>query len=348
MKKLWTILLAAALGLGAFAACGFETDTNDDLVWTRSSALCNECLERAPEPDSLAITIPENDKSYSYAKALGDLAEYYDFTVDISRGLNNWILGMLSTLDEILSYPPTDHDADTCIWGPFIPNGLSPVEVRFSMTKISDTEFEYVWDQRLKNTDNAFQAVWGGMIQPSTDTARRGIGNLFIDWTTAHDLDPTWDVTGRMDVEYDTYTDGRQIDIVFTDFQNERDLFPTNATYHYHNRLDNSGEFLFEYAADAYWDFLGGTPGQTELETITQKTLWHGDGEGVSVFSMRDGDVTGRNLYGDFTMDEIEGYECWNDVFERTYFRASVISTDGEKLTLDEEGVETDCGGFAL
>jgi hypothetical protein len=321
------------------AGCWKMPEIDDDGTSVNTS-LCNACLNAAPDMNALEITIPENDKSVPLD--VGDLAEYYTFTVQVSRDLNSWILGTLSSLDEILSYPPTQSYDDTCVWGPFIPDGLSPVEMRFSMTKNSETDYEYLWDERLKNTDDEFTPAWGGHITPATDTARRGIGTLFIDYSALQVLDPTWDVSGRIDVDYDTYTDGRRIDVVFDQFVTEDEDYPIDADYHYHNHLDNSGEFSFEYQMDFP---IEGAEDTGALETALQETQWHEDGEGLSEVTISGGDVTGQQILG-ITVDNINGYECWNDIFQRTYYRMKIVGQDGDETVIDEEGDSQDCTTF--
>lgn len=323
------VLLAVALASGG---CFQEPTGGDFGLSATSSELCNACLKAAPDPDSLEVTIPENDKGYAkgFAKEseLGGLPEYYDLTVDVSRSLNFWILGMLGQLDEILTYPPTQTDDDTCFWGPFIPNGLSPVEVRFQMSKVSDSDYDYVWEHRPKNTDEKFTPIWGGAITPATDTARRGVGTMFMDFTEAKRLDPTWNATGRMDVEYDTYSDGRLIDITFTDWDSEGLGVPTDGAYHYHNHADNRGEFSFALGAEF-------SPGDSP-ESWAVTTQWESDGTGISVSTISGGDLDGLSY---------QGTECWDSLFRLTYYNYR-LNEGGNLVSEDEAGDEAACPTF--
>ncbi|MBZ0270618.1 hypothetical protein K8I61_01165 [bacterium] len=342
MKYEWTkipMLFAMVAVLAFGVSCFREPEGGEPLSSNAyNSELCDQCLEASPEPESLDISLPGDDKIG--ALAVGDLATLYDQTVDITRGLNFWILGHLSFLDEILSYPPSSGDEDTCVWGPFIPSGLSPVEARFVMTKLSPEEFVYSWDERLKNTDGEFKPVWGGEITPSTDTARRGVGNLFIDFTTAQELDPTWDASGILNVTYDTYTDGRKIDIDFSEFQPEDAEYAVDAEYRYHNHADNSGEFRFTYFADID---ISDDPAKDELEVINQETFWLGTGEGYSTQTVSGGDITGTT-FGPVTLDRWEIHECWDETFRRVFYEARIVDTDGNSFgDGTTEGDPADC-----
>lgn len=305
--------------------------------------LCDACLNSAPDPDDLSIDIPESDDK---TKSKGDMAELYNVTVDMSRALNYWILAHLGWLDEILSYPPSNFDGEYCIWGPFIPSGLSPVEVQFLMRQSlqNANSFDYYWKERPKNTSDEWSDVWGGDIVPSTTTARRGIGNLFIDYTTARELDPTIDATGMLNVQYDTYTDGRQIDISFDNWQFEWDdlTLPLDAEYHYHNHADNTGEFEFTYFADFP---MAGQNCSGALETFSLLTEWLSSGQGASYATINGGDFGSCEPEGfGSKVDYIRSYECWNDAFERTYFEEKLILTDGSEVYMTQpEGDPSSC-----
>jgi hypothetical protein len=347
MKKWMAMILIALMttGLGLLAACGGDED-DDEAKDYGGDGLCDACMDAAPEGDAFAITIPGADGAAIYASskgAVGEMAEYYHLTVDISEGLNFYMLGTLGFIDEILSYPHSSNEDEYCVWGPFIYDGLDPVETQFRMRRSESVTggFDYYWEQRPKNTTVDFTAIWGGEIIPSTDTARRGTGNLYIDYTAAQALDPTFNATGLISVEYDTYTDGRLIDIefdqvAFADGFGSNDYgVPTDAEYHYHNRADNSGEFTFVYQADL--EETGGTA----LESIVQTTLWKPEpnlGAGGSTF-----EVTGGDLAAD-GFDKIVGYECWDSLFKRTYFELVAYETGGGTIDIEEaQGVETDC-----
>lgn len=323
------LILMMILSVAIFySACG-EDEKESKADYGAGDGLCAACENAVPYTDDLKISIPGDDENTT--KVLGEMAEYYHITVDISRGLNYWILAQLGWLDEILSYPPTESDDEACTWGPFIPSGLSPVEVKFVMAKVAENDFVYSWDERLKNTEDDFVSVWSGSVTPSSSTNRRGVGDLVFDYTTAKMLDPTIDLTGTMTVNYDTYTDGREIDIVFEDFMSDYDEYPTDATYHYHNRDDNSGEFEFTYFANV-------NPGYPELETISHVTNWMPSGAGVSTATISGGDLGSE--HDDFV--GMEGYECWDELFKRTYFKETLHLTSGDQVTSEEGDIE-DC-----
>lgn len=333
-----SIAILVALTLAMVACAPRDEEDEDD--WG-GDGLCDACRDAAPDPEDLDIDIPGDDENGGDTKgAVGELAEYYNDTVDISRALNFWILGHLGWLDEILSFPPSEHEGEYCIWGPFIPSGLSPVEVQFKMKRVSVTTFDYYWQERPKNTENEWSDVWGGDIVPATDTARRGIGNLFIDYTLAKQLDPTIDTTGVINVEYDTYSDGRQIDITFDQFSFTEYEAPANASYRYHNHADNTGEFTFVLFAD-----LGTGGPSADLETFSYETQWLGSGAGDCTLTISGGDINEDTSHGS-PLQRVEGYECWSSQFLRTYFKETAFLADGTEVLLSEEGSAGQCPAF--
>jgi len=336
MKMHLVIFLAFALLL---AACEPRDETSEPLP------LCDECLQAMPDSESLRISIPGDDSGESTTQTIGDLATFYTDTRQMSDDVNFWILGILGSLDEMLSYPPTAHEDGFCVWGPFVPSGLSPVEMRFRMRQHSDSDYDYFWEERPKNTPDDWTVVWSGAVTPSTTTARRGVGNIDADFGAMLALDPTLQQDGKMLVDYDTYTDGRRIDITFEDFMDLRPgqmAEPTNAVYHYWNRADNSGEFDFSFAADLHHDQYGDA--YPALEDIVFQTQWLADGTGVSTRTVSGGDMVEAPHEGlPAPLQEVDEKECWDELFRRTYYQSVFKFSDGESAIFAEEGNADDC-----
>jgi hypothetical protein len=331
------VLMAIPLLL---VACGQSDDESDD--WG-GDGLCDACLDAAPNPEDLTLTIPGDDEVAAKSTGgLGQMATLYHDTVDISRSLNYHITAHLGFLDEILSYPPSARVGQYCIWGPFIDNGLSPVETQFKMRQASATTFDYYWQQRPKNTTVDFVDIWYGDIEPSTTTNRRGIGTLFLDYTLAQQLDPTLDPTGQMEVAYDTFTDdARAIDITFTDFSFNAYDMPTDAAYHYLNNGDNSGDFEFSIQMNIHSD----AENLPELENFAYLTQWQGTGSGVSTVTISGGDIDATEwpVSPGTYMAQLQQFECWNDDFERTYYEETLFLDDGSDVEIESEGDPSTC-----
>ena len=347
--RLILIISIFALSLLAFSCGG--NDEDDETVDYGGDGLCDACMDAAPDPSFLQLTVPGYEENSEKSKAfspcedeLGEMACYYHDTVDICRALNYFALGYLSVIDELLSYWPTSHDGEYCIWGPFTDPYTPPTPsvARFMMRRQSATVFDYYWQERPKDStsDDDWQDIWNGDIVPSTSTSRRGIGSMMIDHTTAKELDPTRNSSGLVEVQYDTFTgDARAIDITFTDFAFDEFTMPTDATYHYYNDSSDDGEFVFSIDMEFY--------GGTVPETWTYETLWEGNGSGVATVTIDGGDLdtaewpeTGSGVY----IDKFVGIECWGDDFARTYYEQKLHLSDATVIDLeDPQGDPSTC-----
>jgi len=222
-KLLWMIVLILPCAVALYACGGDDDDDDDndddDHVYAGDDDETNgyqNFLNALPDPDNLKLTIPGSDKM---GKALGELAKYYDETVDITRLTNDWIFYFLSVIDEITSYDPTSFDGVTAIWGPVEAEGLEAVDWQFTMVQRESGGYDYLCDWRDKDsTEEDWQTVWSGAVEASSSTERRGIGNYTLDFTTARSLDPTVDHIGVIEVVYDTLTAGRVITVEYTTF----------------------------------------------------------------------------------------------------------------------------------
>lgn len=342
--KIRVVILFLTAFIFALVAFSCGEDEDDESKDYGGDGLCDACLGAAPDMTYLQITVPGYTEQDT--KALGDMAEYYDMTVDVCRGLNNWVLGYLGIIDEILSYPPTSHDSQYCIWGPFTDPYTPPTSSvsRFMMRQQSTSLYDYYYQERPKDStsDDDWQNVWEGDIEPSTSTSRRGVGNMFIDHTLAQQLDPTRDSSGQVEVEYDTFTnDARAIDITFTNFAFDDNDTPFTGTYHYYNDANDDGEFQFILQMDfddPESEFSGGA-----LETWSFTTTWVGSGRGEAEVTIGDGDITGAPWQSG-TVDHFLTHECWNDNFARVYLAYKLILDDGTELEyIPAEGNISDC-----
>ena len=307
----------------------------------------DEYRDALPDEASMTLTVPGMDKK-SKSKALDELATFYDATVDVARDVNGYILLLLGHIDEITSYPPTSESGATMSWGPWTDpyTPPTPVEMLFEMTETATDTFDYFLKWRVKESSDPWTTVWEGHTVASTSTARRGTGDFFIDYTSAQSLDPTIDVSGTISVTYDTITDGRQIDIEYTDFYDEDwegDNGPSeaiDAEYSYTNHTDNTGEFLFEWMDDLHRETEYDYP---EMEHFWFYTRWESDGDGRTDVIVTEGDLddVGTDYWAD-PITEVEASECWASDFLRDYYNQTLYFQSGSTEDYPE-GNAADC-----
>jgi len=346
MKSIWVILFAVfatLLALGPLAAgCGGGDDDDDDDSddWGDDDEDLQDYLDAIPDPDSIRLTVPE-----SSAKDVGELAWLYEETVDFSRRVTENVLLILSLIDEITSYPPSDHQGDSYIWGPWTPDGLSPAEYRFTIERQTEQHFTFLLDGREEGVDGDWTDLWWGEVEASESTQRRGVGDFEMDFDALHSIDPTYDDAGSVLVDYDTITDGRRIDVTYDEFVSEDypGAEPVSGTYNYHNHADNSGEFLFDALIDLNYEEYHGE--QYALrEDFYINTRWLGDGRGRSEAVVIGGDLAqyGEDFWST-PIEEVLFSECWDADFLRTYFTSDVVLEGGEEHRVEDQGDSESC-----
>jgi len=345
MKKIGLYLIIVVLIIQAlmlFACTPSKGESN--ATANPDSGNADEYRNSVPDPKLLKMTLPGSE-SYS-TQTLGQMAALYDETVDCTRDVNENVLWMLSIIDEIISYDPTSCTGNVCEWGPWISNGLSPIENLFIANKTGENSFQYTLNWRSKDSapDDPYVVVWQGFVNSATSTQRRGVGQFTIDFTTAQTLDPTIDTTGVITVPYDTLNDGRQIQVSYDQVYDKSEDMPgpIDAEYFYHNHADNTGKFILTWVGDIHWKEYHGTQ-YPAAEHNGIETRWMSDGQGRSDMLVIGGDLTSIPV-GDSFISQIKFSECWDSGFGRTYYSELVVLQDGsEYLSNDSEGYESSC-----
>ncbi len=340
-KFLLPLLFIAVIAACAWLmACEEEEDDSDDYMFEYYYAI--------PSEESLRLELPgadyEND-DYGY-KAVGDHAKFYTETVQHTRNVNAHILGMLSIIDEITSYPYTSHSGGTYTWGPWQDTGLDQAQARFILDHTGGGTFDYLFQWRPKdsNSDADWTTVWEGRVEASADTARRGIGHFSIDFDAASAIDWTVEERGQIVTDYDTVSDGREINLEFVNFigdDAEDDTQPLNAEYFYHNRADNSGYFVYEW----YLDIFAEDASDNQNEHAWFNTRWQTDGAGRTDVVIGEGDIADFEPIPGVGVESFNSAECWGSDYLRTYFAEGAVGDNGQDYTNpdDVEGSESDC-----
>jgi hypothetical protein len=344
-RWLWLALLVIVPALAA-ACVGIDemdSDSTDDDQAADDDAANDgwqDFLAALPTEATLKLTLPGADEAQTLT--LGETAEFYLETLDITSDTNEWILYFLSIIDRITDYPPTSFDGTTAIWGPVEATGLDPVDWRFIMEQRFDGGYDYHADWRAKNDtgDEDWVTIWEGSVEESGSTAQHSVGRYAIDFTAAFELDPTTDATGKLDVDYDTLTGVRRIDIGYLNFLPEDAIEPANGTYHYVEQTDGSGVFEFDIWADINWDDYHGSQ-YAAAEHMWFNTQWQAAGAGRCDVIVTDGDVP--DIIADLV--QINMSECWDSDFGRVYFYEELVYQGGGVWPVDDkiEGDENDC-----
>lgn len=302
-------------------------------ILTLSFALTG-CIQRAedhpisralPKAEDVKIKLPEGGAANSWA--LGQVADYYKITRNISRGLNGGAAWVLIVVHAIVQFPPTTVDGDTYTWGPW-GKALDPADYRLVVTDKLDGSYDWALegDSRLDSVVD-FKVVISGNAVPG-DEPHRGNGNFLIDFDASklvNPIDHDDNNKGTVEIVYDLENrDNTPATLAMT--INSRQLdengveMPVNFEYRYAENLDGSGDLVFAIHGDL-------DDGGTAFEDATIRSRWTFVGEGRADIRVSGGDLLDT---------VVTASECWNSTFRRVYY------SDSQQWQ-PTEGVESDC-----
>ena len=308
-----------------------------------------------PDPASLKLDVPGADAAGASTDAAdpgsamvmratitptGTVSKYYQDTVKMTRDVNGLVFFLLEMLETVLSYPPTQRSDNVRIWGPWDPDdALSQVHWRFRISKTQERGvFDYTLELSPKTGPDDWTAAWEGSMKPDADHPRHGTGDFTLHFDDIARLDTTSKNGGDVHVVYDTITDGKKIDIDFSQFKPEDnpDGPRVDGVYAYHSKADGRGRYSFKFKADLHAeDPAVDLPG---LETLEILSMWQASGEGRAEAA-----VTGEDLLSQ-GLARFSAVECWDTGFLTTYSREQVDPKDSSVAPyVNETGVEAEC-----
>lgn len=256
--------------------------------------------EALPTAEQMSIKLPEGQ-----TRAVGQLAEYYTHTRNITRTLNGGSAWVLVLIHSIVQYPVTTVNGNEYTWGPWA-EGLDPAEYKLVVTETSPKTFEYVLAGRPRNSTGAFEAVISGTALPAA-TEAEGKGRLLIDFDAAERVNPVDnDGKGQLNIQYDFAARTLMLDA--TSIENGQ---PATTHYAYQSDAAGGGDMIFA--------LRGNVDAGAGLETLTLRSRWQADGAGRG-----DARVTGGDVGA-----EVTASECWDKQFRRTFFTAASGSLGG-------------------
>ena len=276
------------------------------------------CIKKdEPSTDAIDKAIPTSDQVQinipGQARVVGQLAQYYVTTRDVTTMFNGGAAWVLVLIHSITQYPVTSVNGDVYTWGPWSGSALDPASYKLDVTANVDGSYDYTFSGQSKTAPGAqFEALIDGHAVPGA-VEGQGNGDFLLDFDAIKNVDPIDNPTaqGSIDAHYDLAA--RHLDLHI--MANDTNGNPDNADYSYDQGADGSGDMTFSVNAD-----IGGTP---LLENVTMRSRWlpTGDGRG-------DARIEG----GDLGTEQAIGSECWNTLFQRVYYTDNVNfePTEGE------------------
>lgn len=276
-----------------------------------------------PHADDIKVQLPEAEIETA---ALGQLADYYVITRQVTREFNSGAGFVLVLLHTIVQFPATETRDNTYVWGPHS-DALDPAEWRLTVTALDDGTYDYVFDGRSKTEQGAeFVALISGHAVPGLNP-HRGSGNFLIDFDAMYAVDPidNPDAKGTVEVTYDLENRDNtaatlELDINTRALDENGAEQPVVGNYAYAENNDGSGDFAFSFTGD-----IDDEEGAFEDAII--RSRWLADGAGRA-------DV--RISGGDLGTLSVTASECWDTRFRRTFYSDS-------QTWLPTEGDAVDC-----
>jgi hypothetical protein len=264
-----------------------------------------------PTAEQVQIKLPANT-----ARTLGDLANYYVVTRDVTRTLNGGTAWVLILIHSIVQYPVTSTNGNVYTWGPWSQT-LDPAEYKLDVTDNGDGTYDYILSGRNKTiAGSSFETVIDGHAD-TTPGELLGNGDFKVDFDAGKRVNPVdaGDATGNVVVQYDLAA--RHLDMIA--MAPDANQNPAMFEYAYNETATGGGDMVFNVTADG-----GGT---SAAENIVIRSRWLADGSGR-------GDA--RLAGGDLGTAQAIASECWNTLFRRTFY------TDNASFQ-PEEGAVGDC-----
>jgi hypothetical protein len=235
-------------------------------------------------------------------------ATYYQWTRNVTDGVDfatGWVLGVVWT---IVHTPPTSVQAHSAVWGPGNWDSLSPVVWRFTVTEVAPDSYDYELDGRPKGStsEGDFKAVLTGHGYGKPSPQYR-TGWFLIDNDASHALDPTRDQSsGTAKVTYDLQKLPATIDV-------DVEAAPTKFVIAVTHEAGGAGEVDVTAHADVEQVKDG------NLEDTVLKSRWDQSGAGRG-----DAKVSGGDIPTTLPNRTVTASECWSSTFQRVYYTDSV------------------------
>jgi hypothetical protein len=267
------------------------------------------------------------------AALLGETADLYKLTRDITVMVNGGTAGVLALVRTVTEFPPSSVGMDMAVWGPHT-NPLARNTWRLTVNRMAKGQFQYVFDAKPRGTDDsAYLTILSGHHNVANPGARRrgnlpafGSGDFEINWDNSRMLPDPEENFGKARFIYSrpSATSDVNIAVTFTKVKDKDTGMLIDAQYGYVATPGMGGNFQFTLTKDAILTTAA-------LETLTVRSRWQETGAGRS-------DV--KIVGGDVGLTDATVNECWSS---GDHGFLSVFETNSYGDAAKIWGIETDC-----
>lgn len=307
--------LAALLPLPAVLVAGACQPVDDASEYRNAIPTRETVTMKVPGAQgSGAALMATGDTSVTALALLGQTAEFYQMTRNVSRVVNGGAVLVLGLVREVVRHPPTSVGENQAVWGPWT-DALSPNTYRVTVTRTGDNEYAYKFEGKARGAaDSAYVIVLSGTHRPTrgpngVPLERFGEGSFVLDWDAAATLPEHGREAGTASYTYSRRgpalptTVGAQFRSVNDE---DRPGQRVDADYAYGEAPDGSGTLDFTF-----------TPSMvaTGPARFSVKSRWQADGAGRADVRATGGEVPAG--------ESATASECWDALFRSTYLTAS-------------------------
>ncbi len=249
----------------------------------------------------------------------GGNAEFYQFTRDITDGVDVVTVVILGAINAVVAQTPTTVGANQAVWGPYQGDALQPVVWRFTVNEVAPNEYDYKLEGRPKDktAESDFVSVLTGHGYGKEAGALHRTGWFQADNDAYRTLDPARGHDyGTTKITYDL----KNLDDPSIAGEIDADLAPGqgkgNLAIKVHHLTGGAGEL--DITGKAALD----NTKPTVLEDVNLKNRWDTTGAGRA-----DVVATGGTL-----PSELDVVECWSSSFSRVYYtdNLNISKTEGD------------------
>jgi len=313
MNKTISMVRAAALvgtaGMALLAqACAPAPDASkfrDPIPQQGDAALAIAGTHVAGTTAAQSAAVGSNIRLAGLGGGGADDASFYEFTRQITDGVDTGTFQIVSVIAAVTSYPPSSVNDNEATWGPG-GDSLDPINWRVTVTQVATGEFDYAVDGRPHGDTNDadFKAIVTGHGYGKSHPSYRS-GSLTVYGDVLHTLDPSQSSSGTAKITYDARDYPRTVTADLTTSDGSGQWYDATVTH----GPDGSGQLLLTALADT------STPADGKNESVDENSRWDASGAGRADLKLTGGDYGGAKVLVS---------QCWSATFAQSYYTDSV------------------------
>lgn len=239
----------------------------------------------------------------SAMRGLGEPSENATEALETSEGINDLLLDVLGTIDEVTSFPPSWQPTERlATWGPWEDGGI---EGRLWVRERPVGGYGWAFEFRFVGEgDDAWRSPIVGRIDAGATEAASS-GTMILDTAVWAEFDPAVVAGGGGVVSYALDEDGASAEILLDDYAEQVGDDTVDAAVAWTSAVAGGGSLEFVAVGD-----VTGDPASAD-EVVTTYTRWAADGSGRT-----DAAATG----GDLGLQVFTETDCWDPSLASTFF----------------------------